>query len=167
MSEQQFFTALFHDRHLGGHYMVLAAAETADEAQEQAHGRVKELLEGDGQARIEVLGTFSGILRPQTSGVLYASESLMFHTAQARDLDAAYANEAMVDYWTQTDAHQYVASVGEDGSRETLTLTLENEEWVLSTSFEVGERFYALLSEAVADANKDIERIESASEFPA
>ena len=164
----QFFTVLLHDRHLKGHYMVLAASDSAVAAQEQARVYVKQSIPDDRKADIEPLGTFPGFIRPQTSGVLYGSECLMLQTQAARELDTANAEQDLRAHWNRCDATTLVAFVMLDdkaqlvGTFETLTLTLEDDEWLLTTSFDVSERYFTLLSEAVAEANKDIARRKAA-----
>lgn len=165
---KQFFSVLLEDRNLGGHYLVVAAGSSPQTAQDEA----KEYFEQTLDCKLpRILGTFAGILQPLTAPAadfpMFSKDNELWLTPSARKLDKALADDQMIDYWTPMGEDSYVAAVTppeeleKTHSPETVTLTFEHGAWWLGSSDTTGQGEFVLLSDAVAEANKVIEKIEA------
>jgi hypothetical protein len=161
----QFFTVLLHEKNRGGHYMVVAASDVANDAQVQAYHFVRRSIVDDDSPALEVLGTFRDILRPQTAHTsLYGSETLHILTPEARQLDEVHVSDTL-QAWERIDNTSFVITVpGVCNGRsagETWKLKLENDEWRLtSTSTEFAD-YFPMLQEAIVAAATEIERFKA------
>jgi hypothetical protein len=160
--QNQFFSTIFEDKFNGGHYLVVSAAVSA----QQALADAQQHLEQHREVQTSALGTFAGILQPALPHLPQGHAMERVLTKSARQLDLEQAKAEMLD-WTSLGycgtSYAAVVSPPEEldnlASPETLTISFEDGNWWLDDPRGRGQGEFLFLTDAVKEGNKCIEAI--------